>query len=107
MKILITGGSGFLGSALSKQLSKLGHNIIPYDISDGKDICDANQFYNTLKESGATTVIHLAAIAIFIFFTINQNLVIRSIEGTRNILKACQALNVRLLFASTCCLWKL
>lgn len=104
MKILITGSSGFLGSALSKQLSKLGHNVIPYDISDGKDICDANQFYNTLKESGATTVIHLAAIADLYLFHNKPELSNKiNIEGTSNILKTCQELNVRLLFASTCC----
>lgn len=104
MNILITGSSGFLGQALTRKITKLGHKVIPYDIADKKDICDKEQFYQTLKESKAKTVIHLAAIADLYLF--HNNLIFSNkvnIEGTRNILNACQKLNVRLLFASTCC----
>jgi UDP-glucose 4-epimerase len=104
MNILITGSSGFLGQALTRKLTKLGHKVIPYDLANKKDICDKEQFYQTLKESKATTVIHLAAIADLYLFHKNPTLSNKvNIEGTRNILNACQQLNVRLLFASTCC----
>lgn len=104
MKILITGSSGFLGQALSKKLTKLDHTVIPYDLSDGFDICDKEQFYKTLKDSKATTVIHLAAIADLYIFHKNPTLSNKvNIEGTKNILESCQKLNSRLLFASTCC----
>ena len=44
MKILVTGSEGFLGKILSKKLLLEGHEIIPYDISLGKDILDFKQF---------------------------------------------------------------
>ena len=104
MHFLITGSSGFLGQALRKKLTELNHIVVPYDLVDGKDICNKEQFYETLKESKATTVIHLAAIADLYLFHKNPSLSNKiNIEGTRNILNTCQQLNVRLLFASTCC----
>lgn len=104
MHFLITGSSGFLGQALRKKLTELNHIVVPYDLVDGKDICNKEQFYKTLKESKATTVIHLAAIADLYLFHKNPSLSNKiNIEGTRNILNTCQQLNVRLLFASTCC----
>lgn len=104
MKFLITGSSGFLGTALSNKLKKLNHTVISYDLDNNQDICDKEQFYNTLKESGAKTVIHLAAIADLYIFHKNLSLSNKvNIEGTRNILEVCQKLQVRLLFASTCC----
>ena len=36
MKILITGGSGFLGSHVADELSKIGHKIIIYDLKKTK-----------------------------------------------------------------------
>jgi nucleoside-diphosphate-sugar epimerase len=104
MRILITGSSGFLGIALKDKLNKLGHIVIPYDLVDGKDICNKEDFYKTLKESKAETVIHLAAIADLYLFHKNPTLSNKvNIEGTKNILNACQELKARLLFASTCC----
>lgn len=104
MKVLITGSSGFLGEALSTKLTKLGHTVIPYDLSDGYDICDKEQFKKVAEESKATTVIHLAAIADLYLFHNNPTLSNKvNIEGTRNILQVCEQLKLRLLFASTCC----
>ncbi len=41
MKILVTGANGFVGSYLSEVLSKLGNEVIPFDIEDG-DLKDCN-----------------------------------------------------------------
>ena len=37
MKILVTGSEGFLGKILTNKLLSQGHEIIPYDISLGKE----------------------------------------------------------------------
>lgn len=59
MKILITGSSGFVGSHLSKRL-KDGHEIIPYDLKEGKDILDEGTLNEHMKD--VDVVVHLAAL---------------------------------------------
>ena len=61
MKILVTGSEGFLGKILTKKLLLEGHEIVPYDISLGKDILDFKQLYKDM--SNCDVCIHLAAIA--------------------------------------------
>lgn len=59
MKILVTGGSGFIGTNLIAALSVAGHTIFNYDLKQGFDILD----YELLrtKASGMDAIIHLAA----------------------------------------------
>lgn len=104
MKILITGGSGFLGRALTKSLTEKGHECLDYDIANGQDICNKGQFDEFVAEHKPTTVIHLAAIADLNIFDENPELGDKiNIGGTRNVLEVCQKHGARLLFASTCC----
>jgi len=56
MRVLVTGGSGFVGSHLIKELKK-EHEVINYDIKEGKDILDAEG----LGKENADVVFHLAA----------------------------------------------
>ncbi len=74
MKILVTGGAGFIGSHLSERLAKEGHQVVIIDdLSNGKvefvapgvmamyaDIGDASTL-RFVKQSGFDTVFHLAA----------------------------------------------
>lgn len=55
MKILVTGSSGYVGSALATILEEWGHEVVRMDIKDGQDILEA-----PLPEVDA--VAHLAAI---------------------------------------------
>ncbi len=104
MKFLITGGSGFLGRALTKKLSGMGHQCVDYDIAQGQDICNKEQFSSAVVECRPDAVIHLAAIADLYIFDKNPERGDKiNIEGTRNVLEVCQQNDVRLLFASTCC----
>ncbi|HVM87579.1 MAG TPA: NAD(P)-dependent oxidoreductase [Puia sp.] len=118
-KIFITGGAGFIGSAIVKKLQEQGHSLFIFDdLSFGSrkfvNICDA-QFAkenildgNVLKKAlikfSPDIVIHLAAIH-FIpycnehpFDSANINIL-----GTANVLNACKELpNLeKILFAST------
>lgn len=53
MKILVTGGNGYIASVLIPKLEQAGHNVVPYDLPD--DIRDIR--YLTRYDA----VIHLAA----------------------------------------------
>ena len=72
MKIIVTGGSGFLGSHVADELSKRGHNVTIFDKKKSKwirpdqkmylgDILNAKDLENVIK--GADAVFHFAALA--------------------------------------------
>jgi len=108
MNVLITGSSGFLGSLLIEELSKLTeiNKIISYDIVDGFDILDQNQFENQLLINNITHVIHLAAMSNLNIYAENPELGYKiNVIATRNILALCHKYDIRLLFASTCCIY--
>ena len=107
MKILVTGGSGFIGSHLIKALMEAGYSVDVLDvrkplITDNwicKDI--RNSLFDVIK--GYDAVYHLAAIANAIFC---QEVPKKSYEinvmGTFNVANACLKNDIpRLLYAST------
>ena len=72
MKIIVTGGSGFLGSHVADELSKRGHNVTIFDKKKSKwirpdqkmylgNILNAKDLENVIK--GADVVFHFAALA--------------------------------------------
>jgi len=104
MKIVVTGGTGFLGKRLCRKLQQNGHTIFSYDITDGFDILDTEKLKNVFDNFKPDTIIHLAACADLNIFREKPEISHKiNVIGTRNILDQCQKSNVRLLFASTCC----
>jgi nucleoside-diphosphate-sugar epimerase len=65
MKILITGYKGFVGQATVKLMDEMNIPWVGFDLMDGQDIRDANQFEQVLLASGCDRILHLAAIARF------------------------------------------
>ncbi len=81
MKLLITGGSGFIGSALVRRAIELGHSVINYDkmtyagnsdnlseisndplyFFERADIRDGEKLSDTLETHAPDSIIHLAA----------------------------------------------
>lgn len=59
-KVLVTGGSGFIGSHLVQALRAAGAEVVSYDIRDGKDILNRELLRASLI--GVDTVFHLAAL---------------------------------------------
>nr|ADD93008.1 hypothetical protein [uncultured archaeon MedDCM-OCT-S04-C163] len=102
MKILVTGSEGFLGKILSKKLLLEGHEIIPYDISLGKDILDFKQLYEDM--SNCDVCIHLAAIADLYIAEVNPELTLKiNVKATEKLIQFANELDVRILFSSTVC----
>ena len=75
MKILVTGGAGYIGSVVTEELVKDGHDVVVYDslykghrdaIAPGAefvhaDLADAVTLTSTLQSRGVEAVIHMAA----------------------------------------------
>ncbi|MBY9014600.1 MAG: GDP-mannose 4,6-dehydratase [Candidatus Lokiarchaeota archaeon] len=63
MKILLTGSSGFIGSALKRLLEEKGIEVVPFDIKDNPldDVRDFSALQS--KVLGIDGIIHLAAVS--------------------------------------------
>ncbi len=75
MRVLVTGGAGYIGSVVTEELLKDGHQVIVYDslykghreaVADGAqfveaDLMDGETLRRTLTSQGVEAVIHMAA----------------------------------------------
>ncbi|WP_435200610.1 SDR family oxidoreductase [Janibacter sp. GS2] len=110
MKILITGGSGFLGTSVGAGLVSAGHSVISADLrpavtpgvtSTPLDVTDAVGVRSLLLEHRPEAVVHLAAIVTP--GKGSQREVERrvDVDGTRNVVAGCVAAGVRRLVVSS------
>lgn len=117
MKILLTGGAGYVGSAALRHLVKYGHEVLAYDnlieghpkaVGDNRlvvgDIADTDFLTTTLKEFEADAVMHFAAAT-----NVGESVERpdyhygNNVGGTLSLLNAMKAAGVRrMLFSSTC-----
>lgn len=75
MRVLVTGGAGYIGSVVTEELVKDGHEVVVYDnlskghrgaVVDGAafvegDLLEADKLRQTLKHKRTDAVIHMAA----------------------------------------------
>lgn len=93
MKILITGSSGFIGSALKSFLEKQGIEVVPYDLKDA--VPHDTRDFDSLKKKmeGVDGVIHLAAVSrVILAFENPLECVKTNVGGTINALEAARLL---------------
>ncbi|MEO1732374.1 MAG: UDP-glucose 4-epimerase GalE [Pseudomonadota bacterium] len=117
MKIFITGGAGYVGSACLRHVAEQGHEVMAYDnlvmghadAVDGHplvkgDIADTDLLTRTLKDFGADAVMHFAAATYVGESVENPEYHYRNnVGGTLSLLNAMRAADVsRMLFSSTC-----
>lgn len=111
MRILVTGGAGWIGSCLIDRLIEEGHETVSYDLNPSKthesivgDILDKNKVLDTVKDFDY--LFHLAAVADVNYARNHVNETVKvNVEGTHNIAVACATHGVPLSFASTCCIY--
>jgi nucleoside-diphosphate-sugar epimerase len=102
MKILITGNRGFVGNATEELLWTSGHEVVGYDIMDGRDIRDFNQLCEVIQAEQPDRILHLAAIARFQEADANPILAYQTnIKGTENVIMAARQYHIPVVFAST------
>jgi UDP-glucose 4-epimerase len=117
MRILLTGGAGYVGSACLRRLIESGHAAFAYDnlveghpeaVPEGRlirgDIADAEALADALRRTGAEAVMHFAAAAYVGESVEDPEYYYRNnVAGSLGLLGAMRAAGVgRLLFSSTC-----
>lgn len=50
MRVLVTGGSGWIGSATCKILESRGHEPVKFDRRDGFDVCDREAVFSAIQD---------------------------------------------------------
>jgi UDP-glucose 4-epimerase len=120
MKLLVTGGAGYIGSIVAQQLLDAGHDVVVLDnlsrghreaVPDGArlaevDLLDVGRVNETVAE-GFDGALHFAAFALVGESVSNPELYYRNnVVGSLNLLDALRAAAVkRLVFSSTCAVY--
>lgn len=102
MKILITGNRGFVGRETTKLLESKGHDVIGYDLMDGYDIRDIEQFRAYVLLTKPERILHLAATARFEEADKDPESAFETnASGTKNVAKVAGELHIPLVYSST------
>jgi UDP-glucose 4-epimerase len=120
MKLLVTGGAGYIGSIVGRRLLAEGHEVVVFDnleqghraaVSDDMrlvvaDLLDADALSGLLSE-GFDGVLHFAALALVGESVAHPERYYRTnVGGTLNLLEAMRDARVpRLVFSSTCAVY--
>ena len=117
MKVLVTGGAGYVGSHALVELAKAGHEPTVFDnLTEGHspatgdcplvrgDLADEAQIARALEESGAEAVMHFAANAYVGESVENpEKYYLNNVVSTLKLLRAMRRAGVdRLVFSSSC-----
>ena len=94
MRILVTGGRGFLGGHVCEALAAAGHDAIPLGRSDG-DLAEPGVIERLLDEQRPEVVVHLAAVMP------GDERLAQNAPITERVARACAERGIRLLHGST------
>lgn len=118
MKILVTGGAGYIGSHCVAELCNAGHEVLVVDnLSEGhrqavdsratfleSDIAETAKLTQAMKEQGTEAVVHFAAVALVSESMAQPERYFRNnVAGGLSLLEAMLAAGVKkIVFSSTC-----
>ncbi len=108
--VLVTGGTGFLGSYVFEHLIEHGHDVVAYDLSTDDhilsklgvdddvtirrgDVSEATDVSQAVKETGTTHIVHLAALLTNTAESNPRAAMQVNIEGTSNVFEAARTLD--------------
>ena len=108
--VLVTGGTGFLGSYVAEDLVEAGHDVVAYDLSTDDhilsklgvaddvtvrrgDVSEATDVVRAVRETGATHVVHLAALLTNAAREHPRSALDANVVGTNNVLEAARTLD--------------
>lgn len=95
MRVLVTGGRGWIGSAVCKALERRGHAFYVFDRNDGLDVADAAAVDAAVRD--VDHVIHLAGVlGTHELFANPVRAVEANVLGSLNVTRACLAAGVGL-----------
>ena len=97
MKVIITGGEGFIGKALAATLIKRGIEVVSVDRLNGRE---AGEYFTATDLGGVDYVYHLAAQTSV--FNQNKTDIIRdNVDVFKIVCAACKRAGVKLVYASS------
>ncbi|USZ69890.1 NAD(P)-dependent oxidoreductase (plasmid) [Halorussus salilacus] len=108
--VLVTGGTGFIGSYVAEDLVEAGHDVVAYDLSTDDrileklgvadnvevvrgDITDPTSVTRAVRESGATRIVHLAALLTTLARENPRGAAEVNVMGTNNVFEAARTLD--------------
>jgi nucleoside-diphosphate-sugar epimerase len=95
MRIFVTGGGGFLGSALCRKLAARGDTVIAFDTIFGGDITNPDSISEAIRSHQPDAVIHCAAMVSVLSSLASPRDTIRvNIEGSLNLFEAMRQFEV-------------
>lgn len=107
MRILVTGGSGFIGSHLIEELKNYGHTVASLDIKDPRDqvsdveyikndFCKFDELSGHLRNFKPEVVAHLGAVpSVKKSIDMPMGTMRNNVEGTYNVLEAARQAGVK------------
>jgi len=102
MKVLVTGGKGYVGSKLVKKLEEQGNEVDTFDAVDSEYLSNVRK--NIVEDYDV--VYHLAALAEISYTDKHpQETYDVNIDGLNKLCSACAEGKTRLIFTSTSCIY--
>src|SRR5574337_610117 len=104
MRILVTGGAGYIGSHAVRLFLARGHDVWVYDNLSMGDLAETQRLDQALVEHRIEAVVHFAAFA-YVGESVEQpgKYYQNNLVNTLNLLDAMRRLRIdRIVFSSTC-----